>query len=111
MLKCHWKVIIHAGTNAAVIDESIILQELLQLKSPFSERYPECNVIITYPTLCTDNHAAEMLQNLHNKLKDLFPVIYYNNIDVDCLGRGELHLNEKGSGKLAVYFISYNRRH
>ena len=28
-----------------------------------------------------------------------------------CPGRGGLHLNKKGSGRLAVNFISYNRRH
>ena len=111
MSKCPSKVIIHAGTNDAVIkDSSIILQELLQFKFHFSERYPECNKIISCPTLRIDNHVANItLRKLRDKLKDLkIPVIYNNNIDVDCLGRGGLHPNEKGSGRLAVNFISYN---
>ena len=77
------KVIVHAGTDDAVIKDSyIILQELLQLKFHFSERYSECNIMISCPTLRTDNHAANIaLRNLRDKLKDLkIPVIYNNNI-------------------------------
>ena len=87
MLKCPSKVIIHTGTNDAVIKNSyIISQELLQFKSHFSERCPECNIIISCPAHRIDNHAANTtLRNLRDKLKDLkIPVIYANNIDLDC---------------------------
>ena len=108
------KIIFHAATNDAVSKESaVIIDELLQLKFYVAGRYPECNFIISCPTIRTDNHAANItLRNLRTKLKELkIPIICNDNIDSDCLGRGGLHLNEKGSGKLAVNFISYNRRY
>ena len=56
-------------------------------------------------------HAARItINNLRNKFSELdVPVLLNKNIDVDCLGVKGLHLNKKGTGKLAVNFISFNR--
>ena len=109
MKKSPSRVIFHAVTK----DSDCILNDLLELKSYLTKQFPECEFIISCPTIRTDNHAANItIRNLCCKLKDLkIPIIYHENVDTECLGRGGLHLNEKGFGRLAMNFISYNRTH
>ena len=37
-------------------------------------------------------------------------IIRNDNIDGSCLSKGGLHLNDKGSGRLAMNFLSLIRR-
>ena len=102
------------STNDAVSkDSESILKELLDIKCFFEERYPESEFVISCPTIRSDNEAANItIRNLGRKLKELqLPIISHDNVDSSCLGKGALHLNAKGSGRLAMNFISYNRSH
>ena len=65
------------------------------------------------PIMRNDNNKAKyVVAELWVKLSNInIPLIYNDNISEDCLGKGGLHLNLKGSGRLASNFISYNRRH
>ena len=60
------------------------------------------------PTLRFDNGLANsVLREVTAKLREMFKVVVVNeNIDRDCLGHKGLHLNERGSGRLARNFIS-----
>ena len=109
------KLIIHAGTNDTMEKNAEdILCDLLQLKSYIFERFGIV-AVISCPTLRTDNFMAKRkvseLCSLINNLE--IPFICNKNISDDCLGKGGkhpgLHLNPKGSGRLATNFISYNR--
>ena len=95
-ITCPSKVILHAGYNDTTIkDISLILQNLLRLKFHFNDRHP--NLITSCPIIRTDNHAANItLRNLLAKLKDLEISIIDNEIlDIGCLGKGGLHLNDR----------------
>ena len=111
-------IIIHVGTNDTVNkDANEIILDLLQLKDYANQRWPECEIILSCPTLRTDNSKARLITNeLRSNLKQLkIPVIYNDNITADCLGKNGkhpgLHLNEKGCGRLAMNIISYVRSH
>ena len=71
MTKSSSRVIFHASTNDAVTKDCI-LNELLELKSYFTERFPECEFIISCPTIRTDNHTTNItIRKLCCKLNDL----------------------------------------
>ena len=108
------RLIIHAGTNNAIhSDSDCIMEQLMELKHHLKEFHPNCEVFFSCPIIRTDHHAARItINNLGNKFSELdVPVLLNKNIDVDCLGVKGLHLNKKGTGKLAVNFISFNRKH
>lgn len=114
MAKCPSRVIIQAGCNDALEKSSqMILDELLQLKHYVESKLPGVKVTLSCPVIRIDNSKARLtLLQLRSKLEKLeVPLIKNENIDVDCLGRGGLHLNEKGYKKLAMNFITYNRKH
>ena len=73
---------------------------------------PTVKLYLSCPVLRLDNNNAnEVLQELAKKLKKTFKDIINNdNIDRSCLGKKGLHLNPKGSGRLAINFISLMRR-
>lgn len=111
------KLIVHVGSNDAFDKTAeVIFNDLVQLKSYIKQRF--CiDAVISCPTIRTDNSRAKKvvaeLREYLNKLEGT--VICNDNITDECLGKGGkhpgLHLNPKGSGRLALNFISYNRRH
>ena len=108
------RLIIHAGTNNALhSDSDFIMEQLMQLKHHLKEFHPNCEVFFSCPIIRTEHHAARItINNLRNKFSELdVPVLLNKNIDVDCLGVMGLHLNKTFTGKLAVNFISLNRKH
>ena len=108
-------IILMAGSNDSVSknkSSNSILEELLRLKSALQSKF-QCNVILTYPSYRFDDKRANAtLRNLRNYLLDLnIPVISNDNITDIHIGKRGLHLNERGSGKLAANYLSYMRRH
>ena len=117
MEKMPSKLIVHAATNDAMGKcANEILSDLMQLKDHIKRRF-DITAIISCPTIRTDDrNANKVTADLCFQLNNLgIPIICNKNISEDCLGKGGhhpgLHLNPKGSGKLALNFISYNRRH
>ena len=106
-------IILMIGTNDSLYKTSeTLLVELLQLKN-FIQQKQDCEVIISCPTYRFDEPKAMLtLRNLRDKLLNLnIQVISNANITDIHIGRRGLHLNEKGSGRLAVNYLSYIRRH
>ena len=107
-------VILMVGTNDAIEkDSNKILNELLDLKKYIESKSPECKVIISCPT-CRFDHAKARITifNLRKKLDDLdIMVILNENIGDNLIGRKGLHLNEHGSGRLAVNYLTHIRKH
>ena len=108
-------IIIMAGSNDAVNKNKCsksILEELLGLKSFLQSKF-RCDVIISCPTYRFDDQRDNVtLRNLLNNVVDLnIPVISNGNITEMHIGKKGLHLNERGSGRLAVNYLSYMRRH
>ena len=96
-------IIINVGTNDAVFKTSRqILDDLLQLKNEILKTLPNCNVIISKPTMRVDNgKAALTLKHLNEHLSQLkVDSIDNSNIKSMHIGRKGLHLNNKGKDKL-----------
>ena len=88
-----------------------MLDELLQLKHYIEQYHTGCNVILSYPVIRSDNDMANSeLDHLRMKLRELnIPCIENDNINRDHIGKRGLHLNGRGTGRLAMNFISFIR--
>ena len=99
----------HVSSNDAPYKSSDeIVDELIRLKDKIESVLPGVRVFLSTPTLRFDNGLANsVLREVTAKLREIFKVVVVNeNIDRDCLGHKGLHLNERGSGRLARNFIS-----
>ena len=106
-------VILHVGTNDAhVKTPNEMLNELIHLKEYVQTILPDSNVFISTPTLRLDDNKANVsLRELSKKLKDSVSNIVENgNILSEGIGKKGLHLNEKGSGRLALNYINLMKR-
>ena len=74
---------------------------------------PEINITISCPTIRMDNQKARLtILNIRKKLSVLnINIIDYENINQGHLGRRGLHLNNKGSARLAMNYLSRIRNH
>ena len=102
-------IILHVSSNDSPYKSSDeIVQELIELKKKIELVLPGVKVFLSTPTLRFDNGLANsVLREVTLKLRELFcDVVVNDNIDRECLGHKGLHLNEKGSGRLARNFIS-----
>ena len=107
-------IIIHSGTNDAVHKTSRdILTDLLHLKYLILSKRPSCKVVISNPTFRSDNSkAAITLHHLNQHLSELnIDIIDNKNIEDKHLGKKGLHLNKKGTGRLAINLINSIRKH
>ncbi len=102
------KVILHVGTNDAPYKSSYdIVNELVLLRKFIQRNLPSGKVVLSAPIMRTDHKLANAtIRDINNALKSLPNTILNEKIDAFCLGRKGLHLNDKGSGKLAMNFIS-----
>ena len=84
----------------------------MKLKSYIMSKLPNSQVFISCPVLRTDNAKASLtLLGVRSKIMHLDEnVIIHENIDNTCLGKAGLHLNAKGTGRLAMNFISLMRQ-
>ena len=102
-------IIIHAGTNDAPYLTSLkILDNLVLLKYFIIDKLPNCKVVISTPTLCTDDgKAALIVSQLTNHLLQLdIDIIDNRNINARNLGNKVLHLNPIGTSRLATNLLS-----
>ena len=98
-------IILHVATkdatNLTICD---ITEKLLQLKSAILDARKSCKVIISQPTLRSDNGKAA-LTNHHicNLLEELnIDIVKNRNIGSKHLGGKGLHLNPHGTARLAL---------
>ena len=106
-------VILQIGSNDSTEkNSSEIFEEISNLKDHIESVLPNVKLYVSCPVLGVDNPKANLtLVNLGKQLQSIFSnVIINDNIDTSCLGRKGLHLNPKGSGRMASNFISLMRR-
>ena len=101
--------ILHVCTNDAQLRKTAkeMYDELINLKNYIQQALPKTKVSISCPILRTDNQKANhKLNELDSKLKgSQNDIIVNDNLDGTCLGKKGLHLNQKGSGRLALNII------
>ena len=97
-------VIIHAGTSdAPYLTSRKILDNLLTLKSFATDNLPNCKVVIS----TDDGKAALTVTQLTNHLLQLdINIIDNRNINARNLGNTGLHLDPKGTSRLAKNLLS-----
>ena len=106
-------LILHVGTNDVATNTSIkIIDDLLRLKCNILKQLPNCRVLVSRPTVRTDNGKANLsLRNVNRHLEILnLECIENDNISAQHLGRKRLHLNSKGKGRLALNFLNQIRK-
>ena len=105
-------IIMQIGSNDATFKTAEeILSEILNLKHYILKVLPGSKVYMSCPLLRTDDKKANStLRQLDQELKCFNGVILNDNVDVTCLGKKGLHLNSKGSSRLAMNYISQMRR-
>ena len=103
------KIILHVSTNeAGDLNADEILADLLDLKKDIKTQLQTCQVIISLPTLRLDNKKAnKTLVALKQKIRSLH-LVHVDNDNInegDLSGPQKLHLNFKGTEKLANNFV------
>ena len=102
-------IVIHAGTNdAPYLTSRKILDNHITLKSFITDKLHNCKVVISTPTLRTDDgKAALTVSQLTNHLLELdIDIIDNRNINSRNLGNKGLHLNPTGTSRLAKNILS-----
>ena len=97
------------GTNDAITKSSDkILKELLELKAHIERILPKATIILSQPIIRIDDGKANLtIRSLINKFEKLdVRVLDHKNIKEEHLGRKGLHLNGRGTGRVAMNFIS-----
>ena len=110
MRKKPFVLILHVVTNNIVSDSSkVILKKINLLIFYIKINNPKCRIIISQPVGRTDNGKVMLTLNNLNKLLAELDVdkIDNRNIDVPCLAKHRLHLNNTGTGKLALNSIKF----
>ena len=83
----------------------------MNLKAYIEHILPAVKVFISCPIIRADNiRANHVLRQLDKDLKLYCDVVDNDEIDDSCLGQKGLHLNAKGSTRLATNFISQMKR-
>ena len=105
-------IFLHIGSNDAPCKSSnLILDEMMTLKIHIESVLPTCKVFLSCPIIRFDDAKAGLtLRLLGKKMKTREDVIINDNIDEHCLGKRGLHLNPRGSGRLAINFLSLMKR-
>ena len=101
-------IICHVGTNNANDDTSdMVIQKLCQLRDYIKFKLPNCQLFFSAPIVRRDDQkAAKVVAEVIQKMNHLqTPFISNNNIGGEALGKKGLHMNNRGTTKLAVNFI------
>ena len=101
-------LILHIGTNDAVSKTSRqILEVLFQLKQYIINTLPTCRVIVSRPTIRTDNGKAALTLCNFNKLLGQLEVDFIDNVNIKeaHLAKKGLHLNKKGKNRLQLNLL------
>ena len=102
-------IILHVGTNAAnEYSSREILDKLLSIKSFIESELPTCKIIISTPTYRNDNAKCGLtIKHLCDHIVNLnLGIVDNTNVCGVHLGKRGLHMNGKGTGKLAMNIIS-----
>ena len=102
-------IILHVGTNSAKnLPSRTVLDNLLKLKALVKDSLPTCKVIISTPTLRTDDGQAQITVSQLTKhlLQIRIDTVNNNNISIRHLGSKGLHLNQSGSKLLSKNFLN-----
>ena len=104
-------ILLHISTNDCVWKTSDqVLLEIINLKEYIEKILPLCTVIISQPTIRTDDAKADnIIRNLNIKLK-CKQTRFNSNIKVHHLGKKGLHLNAHGTSRIAMNIISLFKR-
>ena len=106
--KCPTNILLLFGTNNAREDTSFQIREkLMKLKAYISSILPNCTIYLsTLITRLDDAKAQVTVQRVNDLLKKMdIPLINNDNITAEYLGKKQLHLNQRGVGKLALNFV------
>ena len=106
-------IFLHIGSNDSINrSPDDILYRLDALKDHIMAKLPDSKIYLSCPTIRTDNGTASLTLNKVREymIANMDNVIVNGNIDRSCLGKAGLHLNAKGSGRLAMNYISLIRR-
>ena len=102
------RIVLHMGTNnAPYCTPEKMVDQILGLKNFILQKLPTCEIIISTPTLRTDNTTANNRNNLFvNHLKKLnIKLILNDNIEKKHLNYRELHLRMSGVIKLSENLV------
>ena len=104
-------IILHVATNDTINNTSReIVNKLYDLKSFIQSNLPYCKIVISTPTYRSDNARASLtIKHVNDYLLEMMDsdIIDNGNINGTHLGKKGLHLNVKGTGRLAMNIISY----
>ena len=108
-------LILHVGSNDAANENTSsddLYDRLIHLKKYAEYKVRGLKVTLSCPAVRSDNGLANAkLIHLRNKLKrNGFNIISNENITLEHLGRGGLHLNRRGTARLAMNMISHIQR-
>ena len=102
-------IILNVGTNDAKnFLPRTVLDNLLKLQDLVKDSLPTCKVIISTPTLRTDDGKAQITVSHLTKyvLQLKIDTVNNNNINIRHLGSKGLHLNQSGSKLLSKNFLN-----
>ena len=107
-------IIIHAGTNDLTNGVDTIQNLKLAMEEAKKES-PNTDFALSTITIRKDKQALDMkvdINKANNEIKNLatklnLKVIENTNIDMSCLGKKKLHLNQRGDSLLAGNFIRF----
>ena len=107
-------IIVHAGTNNAISDNSTqIIEKLWKLKDFILSVIPNCKVVFSQIIERFDDRKAQLTVNMTNEIMSkggVFDVIDNSNITREHLGKQGLHMKPHGTGRLAVNIIKTMKR-
>ena len=106
-------IILHIGTNDCTSNTSDeVLKELVTLTEYIKYVLPSSSLIISLPTVRTDNMTANQVRkNLNLKLKRLdYMFLDNSNLYASHLGKKGLHFNDHCIRKMASNIISLIKR-
>ena len=102
-------IILHIGTNNACTDTSeLIMEKLVMLKEYIISKLPSCKLIFSSLITRHDNANAQLVVvNTNKKLNHLnCQIIDNSNITNEHIGKKGLHMNGRGTSRLAMNFIN-----
>ena len=104
-------IILHIGSNDSLHKNAEqILNEIRNLNTFIENILPTVKIFISCPVIRMDNAKANStLRKLNQLLLSCSNSIINDNVDMSCLGKKGLHLNPKGSGRLAINYIALMR--
>ncbi|CAB4007575.1 Furin [Paramuricea clavata] len=99
------QIILHVGTNDIKSEKSPdqLVEGIVKLVSQVRKKSAHIKVAISALTIRKDGHLIQTKVNQTNNLLNSFcsdnnvDFLNHTNIDLDCLNRGGLHLNRRGS--------------